>query len=78
MTCMHVSESMPSCVDVPAAGAKERGELENRVTKLIAEIKEAGNVILMWVQTCMSARSISGCQRQLCTAYVTNNDLACA
>lgn len=29
------------------AGAKERGELENRVTKLIGEIKEAGNVILM-------------------------------
>lgn len=29
------------------AGAKERGELENRVTKLIAEIKEAGDVVLM-------------------------------
>ncbi|KAG2487970.1 hypothetical protein HYH03_013410 [Edaphochlamys debaryana] len=29
------------------AGAKERGELESRVTKLIAEIKEAGNMILM-------------------------------
>ena len=27
------------------AGAKERGELENRVTKLIGEIKEAGNVL---------------------------------
>jgi hypothetical protein len=29
------------------AGAKERGELESRVTKLIGEIKEAGNCLLM-------------------------------
>ncbi|KXZ46077.1 hypothetical protein GPECTOR_47g352 [Gonium pectorale] len=29
------------------AGAKERGELESRVTKLIAEVKESGNIILM-------------------------------
>ncbi|GFR52667.1 hypothetical protein Agub_g15261 [Astrephomene gubernaculifera] len=29
------------------AGAKERGELESRVTKLIAEVKQAGNIILM-------------------------------
>lgn len=29
------------------AGAKERGELENRVTKLLAEVKECGDVILM-------------------------------
>jgi ATP-dependent Clp protease ATP-binding subunit ClpC len=29
------------------AGAKERGELENRVTRLIAESKEAGDVVLM-------------------------------
>jgi ATP-dependent Clp protease ATP-binding subunit ClpA len=28
-------------------GAKERGELENRVTKMIQEIKDAGNVVLM-------------------------------
>lgn len=30
-----------------APGAKERGELESRVTKLIAEVKEAANIILM-------------------------------
>jgi ATP-dependent Clp protease ATP-binding subunit ClpC len=29
------------------AGAKERGELESRMTKLISETKEAGDVILM-------------------------------
>ena len=29
------------------AGAKERGELESRVTKILAECKEAGNIILM-------------------------------
>lgn len=29
------------------AGAKERGELENRVTKLLAEVKETRDVILM-------------------------------
>lgn len=29
------------------AGAKERGELESRVTRLLAEAKEDGNVILM-------------------------------
>ncbi len=29
------------------AGAKERGELESRVTKLIQEIRDAGNVVLM-------------------------------
>jgi len=29
------------------AGAKERGELENRVTQLVQEAKDAGNVVLM-------------------------------
>jgi ATP-dependent Clp protease ATP-binding subunit ClpA len=29
------------------AGAKERGELENRVTRLLAEAKEDRDVILM-------------------------------
>jgi ATP-dependent Clp protease ATP-binding subunit ClpC len=29
------------------AGAKERGELENRVTRLIQETKDSGDVILM-------------------------------
>jgi ATP-dependent Clp protease ATP-binding subunit ClpC len=29
------------------AGAKERGELENRVTRLLQESREAGDVILM-------------------------------
>ena len=34
-------------VGLMIAGAKERGELENRVTKLIAEMQRAGDVILM-------------------------------
>ena len=29
------------------AGAKERGELESRVTRLVAEARDAGDVILM-------------------------------
>lgn len=29
------------------AGAKERGELESRVTGLISEIRAAGNIVLM-------------------------------
>lgn len=28
-------------------GAKERGELENRVTQLVQEAKDAGNVVIM-------------------------------
>jgi ATP-dependent Clp protease ATP-binding subunit ClpC len=31
----------------PYTGAKERGELENRVTQLVQEAKDAGNVVLM-------------------------------
>jgi ATP-dependent Clp protease ATP-binding subunit ClpA len=34
-------------VGLMVAGAKERGELENRVTKLIAECKEDRDIILM-------------------------------
>lgn len=34
-------------VGLVIAGAKERGELESRLTKLLAEIKECGDVILM-------------------------------
>ena len=33
------------------AGAKERGELELRITNLISEIRAAGNVVLMSVST---------------------------
>ncbi len=38
-------------LDLPLmiAGAKERGELESRVTRLVAELKEDKNVVLMWV-----------------------------
>lgn len=36
-------------VGLLVAGAKERGELENRVTRLLAEARECGNVVLMWV-----------------------------
>jgi len=34
------------------AGAKERGELELRVTRLLAETREAGDVILMCASSC--------------------------
>lgn len=43
------------------AGAKERGELESRVTKLLAECRYSGNVILMIdeVHTLVGAGSVS-------------------
>ena len=34
-------------VGLLVAGAKERGELESRVTNILSECREAGNVILM-------------------------------
>jgi hypothetical protein len=37
----------PKQVGLLIAGAKERGELESRVTKLIQETREADNVVLM-------------------------------
>jgi len=48
------------------AGAKERGELEKRVTKLIAEVKAAGDVILMIdeIHTMVSSGSISSKNRE--------------
>ena len=48
-------------VGLVIAGAKERGELESRLTKLLAEIKECGDVILMIdeVHTLVGAGSAS-------------------
>lgn len=34
-------------VGLMIAGAKERGELENRVTRLMAEVRDSGDVVLM-------------------------------
>jgi len=44
------------------AGAKERGELESRVTKMLAEIDAAGDVILMIdeIHTLVGAGSVGG------------------
>jgi ATP-dependent Clp protease ATP-binding subunit ClpC len=39
------------------AGAKERGELENRVTKLMQETRDSGDVILL----CVWGRAGGGC-----------------
>ncbi|EFJ49084.1 ClpD chaperone, Hsp100 family [Volvox carteri f. nagariensis] len=44
---LHSKRILQLDVGLLIAGAKERGELESRVTKLIAEVKEAGNIILM-------------------------------
>ena len=35
------------------SGAKERGELESRVTNILSECKDAGNIILMCDHACM-------------------------
>lgn len=50
--CPPLAIKTPAQVALLIAGAKERGELENRVTKLLAETKEAGDVVLMWVAEC--------------------------
>ncbi|GLI63797.1 hypothetical protein VaNZ11_006882 [Volvox africanus] len=44
---LHSKRILQLDVGLLIAGAKERGELESRVTKLIAEVKESGNIILM-------------------------------
>ncbi len=43
----YTEQHTTMCVCVCVTGAKERGELENRVTKLIQEVRDAGNVVLM-------------------------------
>jgi ATP-dependent Clp protease ATP-binding subunit ClpC len=37
----------PTQVGLLIAGAKERGELENRVTRLVQEARDATDVLLM-------------------------------
>ena len=44
---LHGKRVLALDVGLLIAGAKERGELESRVTKILAEAKEAGNIILM-------------------------------
>mmetsp|Transcript_10026 Transcript_10026/g.21446 ORF Transcript_10026/g.21446 Transcript_10026/m.21446 type:complete len:958 (+) Transcript_10026:149-3022(+) len=57
---LHNKRIMQLDVGLIIAGAKERGELENRVTKLIGEVKDSGNVILMIdeVHTLVGAGSV--------------------
>jgi hypothetical protein len=50
------------------AGAKERGELEQRVTGMLADIRAAGDVILMCAAPAAPAASV---------CYVTWARLAC-
>ena len=40
------------------AGAKERGELESRVTNLLSEIRAAGDVVLMCVPELASQKRL--------------------
>lgn len=60
-TFLHDKRVMSLDVGLLIAGAKERGELESRMTKLISEIKESGNVILMIdeVHTLVGAGSVA-------------------
>lgn len=46
---LHTKRVLQLDVGLMIAGAKERGELENRVTKMIAEIRDSGDVVLMYV-----------------------------
>uniref|UniRef100_A0A7S0WMJ2 Clp R domain-containing protein n=1 Tax=Chlamydomonas leiostraca TaxID=1034604 RepID=A0A7S0WMJ2_9CHLO len=59
-TFLHNKRILQLDVGLIIAGAKERGELENRVTKMISEIREAGNVVLMIdeVHTLVGAGSV--------------------
>ncbi|GAB4819073.1 hypothetical protein N2152v2_006119 [Parachlorella kessleri] len=58
---LHNKRVMQLDVGLLIAGAKERGELESRVTKLLGEVKKAGNVILVIdeVHTLVGAGSVS-------------------
>ena len=53
------------------AGAKERGELESRITGLLSEIRAAGDVVLMCAPQHASQQRHS-CLRQSCTASYQN------
>lgn len=57
---LHDKRVLQMDVSLLIAGAKERGELEQRMTKLTAEVKEDGNVILMIdeVHTLVGAGSV--------------------
>jgi len=46
-------------VGLLVAGAKERGELESRVTNILSECREAGNVILMCADRAVSPTAAS-------------------
>ncbi len=46
-------------VGLLVAGAKERGELESRVTNILSECREAGNVILMCAASATSPAAAS-------------------
>ena len=50
------------------AGAKERGELESRVTGLLSEIRAAGDVVLMCARELAFQKKNNSCLRQSCTA----------
>ena len=50
------------------AGAKERGELESRVTGLLSEIRAAGDVVLMCAPELASQKRHSSCLPQSYTA----------
>jgi len=57
---LHDKRIMSLDVGLLMAGAKERGELENRVTKLIQEITESGKIVLLVdeVHTLVGAGSV--------------------
>ena len=46
-TFLESKRVMQLDVGLMIAGAKERGELENRVTRLMQEIRDSGDVVLM-------------------------------
>ena len=57
------------------AGAKERGELENRVTKLLAETRDDGDVILMCAAAAVT-RCV--CVVRVRVSVALSSPLACA
>ena len=60
------------------AGAKERGELESRVTSLLSEIRAAGDVVLMCARSMPLSKDTPACGRAALPSAGLHEPSACA
>jgi len=69
---------MDWCASFLRAGAKERGELENRVTQLVQETKDVGNVVLMIDELHLLVRVTYVSDRYYFTIFLYHMHTMCA